>query len=240
MLVRDNLRARVSPLGGTVMNFTAGGQDIIYPWHMVGNKARGGIPICAPWFGASIFGEKKHGHLRDLMAHDVLYHSADRVVLKFVHNGTRIYPWKLKYFVTVELERWGLRIELRIERQTDSVAGLAPILPAFHPYFFCTNTRTLEVRMGSTVLRGFSATATLHNLESHKVQIVGTPRPVLMELGDRFTCPNSRLALWTDDPSQYVCVEPILADPQLLHTTHSPKLAVGSSTADLVMALSVR
>jgi D-hexose-6-phosphate mutarotase len=53
-------QAVISRTGGTILSFKVDGQNIFYPWRVTENgKARGGCPICAPWFGSAPFSESE-------------------------------------------------------------------------------------------------------------------------------------------------------------------------------------
>lgn len=63
----NDVYAVVSSVGGTVKEFVYHGENLIFQDRMVGDKSRGGIPICFPFFGKPIerfSGISQHGWLR--------------------------------------------------------------------------------------------------------------------------------------------------------------------------------
>lgn len=234
----------VSPYGGTITRFTIDEKPIFYPWHEIDGKARGGNPICAPWFGSSPRAAKKHGHLRDLKAEGVALRLPTHLMLVFQRPGDENYPWPLYYRTGARFQGVGndevFEVSLGIERPDDGMESesVAPILPAFHPYFACHDASAIEVCMGGEKHQGFDVQSRSVPLTSKTVLIKMPERVIEMQLGGAFSLDTSRLIFWTDAPNSYACVEPVLGDKQLFDTPEGHALAVGERI-DLSMSLKV-
>ncbi len=145
----------VSPTtGGTVTSFGVGGKNVFFPQQMIGEKLRGGCPICAPWFGSSPRGDK-HGFLRGLaeQGHTINKSSAELAFFnladKDINSNPWNYPWDVKFKTSAEVRNSQLFMALEMERLTgDDKAGPAPVLSAFHPYFACQDASEVVVRYG--------------------------------------------------------------------------------------------
>lgn len=227
--------AVVSDVGGTVLSFKLAGEDVLYPWRKTDDgKERGGIPICAPWFGKTEFGDKKHGHLRDLEAVKVSYNDASEVKMTFEHPGSQRYPWAMRYEVGVSVKYGFLKHSLTITRLDDGLFDLAPIDPGFHPCFLGNETDVL-VTAGFGKHVGFSKNAESVSIGSPAFLIENFGRFVkgknvrtAMSLGGSFSR-SSIVVFWSDNPEEYFCVEPILEEKKLFNTSSGRRLGIGQS-----------
>ena len=227
----------LSSTGGTITSAMVGKLEILYPWRQIGDKARGGCHICAPWFGQSPRSKKKHGYLRDLEARDVKLES-NNAKLIFHHPGNESYPWSLGYEIGVYAYTNGLKMTLRIDRMDDKEVIPAPVLPAFHPYFGCKDESTVRVLNGGAAYNGFSCESRSVGISSEAILIAMPSKNIMMELGGAFAPVKSQLVLWTDAPKDYVCVEPVLQNKRTFETPGGPFLCV-DSFLDLSMNLTV-
>jgi len=235
--------AMVSQVGGTVMSFSGSHGDVFFPWRMVGKKARGGCPICAPWFGSSPRGPKKHGYLRDLEATECMAGGTNVVDLVFNHPGDEGYPWAMRYDIRTSVRENELFVFLEIARVNNGIANSgiltpAPILPAFHPYFACQDAEAVRVLVGEDEYRGFSEDARAVPLSSHIVLIEMPERQIRMKLEGAFPLNDAQLVLWTDAPNEYVCVEPVFGNKELFDTPNGRHVRMGMPIK-LSMSISV-
>ncbi len=235
-IANGNTEAVISSLGGTVLSFKVDGKDILYPYTVDENgKARGGCPICAPWFGNESFGEKKHGFIRDTEA-NIIDATEDAIRLVFFHEGTEKYPWTLKYELIVSLLPCVLEISLRVKRIPDGVFSLAPVNLAFHPYFIADG-RISSVQEGRNMyVSCFSETANTIPFSYPAVLINSGGNEIFMGIEGDIDA-RSRIVLWSDAVEKYVCVEPVLTDKTLLNKAEG--LGFNDKPISLYMLLGV-
>ncbi|MFZ2188219.1 MAG: hypothetical protein WAV73_01480 [Candidatus Moraniibacteriota bacterium] len=206
--------ADLSSFGGILSNFVWEGSEIIYPERKVGEKQRGGIPICFPFFGAppKKFSEyNRHGWLRNQELNPIEF-SKTRAGFGGRNEPTKSYPWLLKYEVWASICGInGLTLKLRVKRVADGHAAGAPINPAFHPFFRSLGKHFAQI--GKTKIGEFNDVA--KSCSSHKLIYINTGKWwVRMELGGDFNAQSS-VFTWSDDPEQYFCVEPVMAQREL-------------------------
>ncbi|MCK4859934.1 MAG: hypothetical protein KAS87_05190 [Candidatus Omnitrophica bacterium] len=227
---KNDSRATVSSVGGTVVEFVHQGTNIIYPQQTIEKegemKKRGGIPICVPFFGLPGSGLKRlgqHGWLRDQEL-AVVATSRNSVTLEGDNRYRKTYPWRIKYRVTVAIVEEGLlETKLRVTRIKDGIAINAPINPAFHPYFASSSgdrARIVDINVGNPL---FSTGIEVH--PNGRSRIFPAPNEILINLGLKTVrmllrggfARGSCLVLWSDS-NKYFCVEPVLADPDSFNT----------------------
>lgn len=225
-IMKDDTRAVVSSVGGTVKQFIVKGRDIFYPWKIIDGKERGGLPICAPWFGLSTRASKKHGFLRDSEAID--FFARESVANALFVNGSTGYPWSLRYDVTVNCNDRELALLLAI-RNSSGLLEKAPICPGFHPYFACKKSSRAVVAVEGKEYGNFSAKSQMISLESRKIMVHVPDESILitMNLSESFfKFGNPQMNLWTDS-EDYFCVEPILYPYNLFDTSQGFYLEAG-------------
>jgi galactose mutarotase-like enzyme len=228
----------VSERGGTITSFISKGKEIFYPWREEGGKMRGGCPICAPWFGSSPRGEKKHGHLRNIKPFDVV-HTDSGVVLKFIRAQDELYPWAMQYSVVVVIYPDGaLYLSLVMKRLGDYSTEPAPVLPGFHPYFSCRKAEEVRLNLAGENFSGFSDHAKPIPFKSRYALIEMPERTIEMKFGKKQMAEESQLVLWTDLPNQFVCIEPILENKNLFDTPGGCHLEEGE-WLEIYMVLNV-
>lgn len=210
--------AVVSPVGATVHEFVVNGNNIIFQPRPVGDKSRGGIPICFPFFSSppeSMSDIPKHGWLR----HEELRlveESDIHVVFEGENEKRESYPWKLKYRITISISSLMKQLRLRLvtTRLDDGCDLRAPINPGFHPYF-CSKIDDPIVKciakVGSQAVTDFRKESRLVFAE-YPILIRSGDQTVQMALDGDFDA-YSMLTLWSDDPERYFCVEPIPGHP---------------------------
>ncbi|MCK4355120.1 hypothetical protein KAW43_02070 [Candidatus Parcubacteria bacterium] len=227
---KNDSRATVSSVGGTVVEFVCQGTDIIYPQTIIERggemKKRGGIPICVPFFGTPGPGFKRlrrHGWLRNQEL-AVVATSRNSVIFEGDNRYRKTYPWRIKYRVTVSMIEEGLlETKLRVTRMKDGVDSKAPINPAFHPYFANSSggrTRIVDINVYNPL---FSAGIEVY--PNGEARILRAPDGILINLGLKKVemslgggfARGSCLVLWSDS-NKYFCVEPVLADPDSFNT----------------------
>lgn len=226
-LEKNNTLVLVFDRGSTVTNFRVDKRDIFFPWQTRMEKARGGCPICAPWFGKSERGPH-HGHLRNLEngACEKIDSAAARMF--FNRPGDNGYPWPMRYMVTTRLGEEGtMTVMLMIERGKDGIEESAPVNPGFHPYFCCDDAGKVKVWMAGKTYSGFEEKARMIPVEDTQVMISSPGLNMKMLLLSGFRKGHSQLVFWTDNKDKYFCLEPILEDPSLFDTPQGRHLNQG-------------
>jgi galactose mutarotase-like enzyme len=216
------IKAEVSALGGTVRRFTSWEKDIFYPRRIIKGKARGGCHFCAPWFGSSPKGPKKHGFLRDIKATGWRFVDQDFIGLKFHESPMQFYPWRIDYASQASVVSQGiLNMSFSAERLEDGVTKDAPFLGGFHPYFACEDAITAKIYVprSNTFYSVTVGEAKMFPLVGEEI-IITVPHEweLVMKLrGDFFRYDRPHFVIWTDS-LKYFCVEPILQDKNLFDT----------------------
>ncbi len=227
--------ASISPKGGIVAMYVFRDKHIIYPERPVGEKSRGGIPICFPFFGKpkESFEEiPQHGFLR----HQLLSPSAQTIVSAAL-MGCNIpqvaYPWSLSYGIGVSLDEKGsLSVKLGVKRLDDGLKTAAPINPGFHPYF--SNLRKHSAKIGGREISDFPQKS------------VGIPmeHPILINMGEcqaemelEGFSRDSYFTIWSDNPEKYFCVEPVLTHPSAFNVEGKGAFLEIGETLELGMTI---
>lgn len=209
--------AKVSGVGGTVLEWVCDGENLIFPERKVGEKSRGGIPICFPFFGSSPFeGIPKHGWLRRQTL-TVLEEAGNSVILAGKNDRLPSFNWLLAYKVSVSIGPKGrLTMKLEAERLEDGEYYALPINPGFHPYFLSDPAFPIAnclARVGKSVISDFPKQSVRIDF-AEPILVKSGKRTVLIGTGG-YTV-GSCLTLWSDDPNQYFCLEPVLRYPATL------------------------
>ena len=244
----NNVFAVVSSVGATVKRFVRDGKELIFPERMVGDKFRGGIPICFPFFGKPIEAFSsfpRHGWLRHQELELYLYRdTSDQVVFVGENEVTEEFPWKLKYAVTISIDPMAgfLMLELVVERLLDGEYFRAPINPGFHPYFCSDFSKPPKysiakclARVGSRVLTDFKKESEIITVDN-PILVKSGERTLNMELGGDFNS-ASQLTLWSDNADEYFCVEPILMHPNVFAELEGGKFLSEGEKSEMVMTL---
>lgn len=227
-------QASISSLGGTVLSFRVGGNDIFFPQYTTENgKVRGGCHICAPWFGGSLFSTRKHGYLRDISLDGLQRCDNDSISMEFDQPGNKEYPWHLWYNSTVVVQNNELLMILRIHHLNDGVKEKAPINIGFHPYFAVSGS------IQDVKIKGLADEKTSYLFSDKSLSIsLGDKRDILIDLPqwkiamdlEGFTSINAYspyIVLWSDDPKKYACIEPVVSDHKIFNTRNGYFLDVG-------------
>jgi len=211
--------ALVSPQGGSILQWQWREHMILGPTRMVrvGDelRARGESHWCYPNFGTppptwATLG--KHGPFRKILLHPHL--GGTFQFANFTgdsrHGGERK---KVSYKLGTE----GLIAKFSIDHSGKGMKRV-PILPAFHPYFAVPRDGFWASMDHSCIARAVPKSGNYWNV-SAQANIIERTGDVAVELGGicRITLdlPDdcTHIVIWSDDPSSYVCVEPIFGKP---------------------------
>ncbi len=147
-------RAKVALQGGQLLSFLPEG-DRDWLWlspletFAAGKAIRGGVPICAPWFGVNRRDEDlpKHGFLRNrswqLSTAEVLPSGAARLLFSVtsVEADQAEFPWAFAASLEMVL---GAHLMMTLSLENRSTAEL-PLSFAFHSYFAVSSLEHAEV-----------------------------------------------------------------------------------------------
>jgi D-hexose-6-phosphate mutarotase len=210
LLHNSCVSAEVSPLGAFVNSLAIDGNEVVFA-RKKENPKRGGIPVLGPTPGPVT------GTGWENLYPKMPQHGKDREVLWKVENlteatvtfermlGPKEFLFNGKLTVEVELLENGLRISKLITNFEDKPREIGS---AFHPYFAING----ETKVGPDGI------AKLYPPKAGKSEII-EPGLSLVTLNKNNVFyriqsnpkPTSTL-VWTDDPDQYVCIEPWWAE----------------------------
>jgi D-hexose-6-phosphate mutarotase len=200
--------ADIDTTGAYLTQLKNGMTELLFPAQRIGEKMRGGIPLCAPIFGpGDTVGLRQHGFARDV-EWKVTRLEADEIVLSFDFAGDPDLPdsydgCRMTY--TVKLRENSLFLQLNIENQGEAAFICSP---GFHPYFPTSNATEVTIRADST--RSFTADELLATqfLPPHQektgVRLDGVEVATSSQTLQRY-------AVWSANPDKYICVEPTWA-----------------------------
>lgn len=207
-LVSGNASAVLDTNGAYVTVLKNGGHDILFPAQRIGEKLRGGAPVCAPIFGPGDAVElKQHGFARDV-EWVVTRQSQDEITLSFNAMGHSEIPVQYRGCVmtyTVTICESHLALKLTIENRGNHAFVCSP---GFHPYFLTNNAPSVTVQ--SDTVRQFSVeelAATQFLPPRQRVVAVDLGAAIVRMTSDTL----QRYAVWSADPDKYICVEPTWA-----------------------------
>jgi len=182
--------------------------NILFPAQLIGEKLRGGIPVCAPIFGpGDSVGLKQHGFARDV-DWKVVSRADDEVVLSFeAKRGQELaeaYQGCVMIY-TVKIRENSLSLHLIIENKGEAAFVCSP---GFHPYFPTEDATAVRVSANKT-----------YQFDADELAATQFLSPYIdnstIDLGNvKVTLASSALqqyAVWSANPDTYICVEPTLA-----------------------------
>lgn len=198
--------------GGYVTNLEdTDGDEIFYSRRLINGKFRGGSHVCLPQFGpdgAGVLAQHGFGRNRLWEARGA---NTDTSVQLELYGDTGDESYKAMQG-TVKYSHEGDAFISQLLVENIGEEGDFIIAPAFHPYF------AIDKDNGKVVLDGVELNlqelaGTKYVDGSRHELIIGTKRLLLSSLQ------LQRWAVWTDNPEEYVCVEPSLvgdgfADPK--------------------------
>lgn len=217
-LTQGENQLHVTSQGAYIRELTISGRSVIAAQREVKlddgtTRQRGGCHLCIPQFGPDASGEQpQHGYGR-LRNWHIDQRSDDSVTLS-LGSGDGSYAG-LAAVVTYSLGARSLAISLALINKSETPLRVAP---GIHPYFERHDGEVVELNDVALALEELAMTQQVGG-QSHELRI--GDRVYDLESDDLGTW-----ALWTDDPSNYVCVEPTYAgyaftreprDDEILH-----------------------
>lgn len=208
VLESAHARAEIDSNGAYLTNLTIRGADLLFPAQQIGEKTRGGIPVCAPIFGpGDSVGLKQHGFARDI-GWKVRNSSDDEATLDCIAAQYPDIPHAYQGCVmtlTVKLRENLLAAELAVKNEGNEAFVCSP---GFHPYFAVDDAT--KVTVGGAVNRSFSADelAATQFLPQHQQQVTVKLQEYLVTISSSSL---QQYAVWSANPDRYICVEPTWA-----------------------------
>lgn len=206
-LMNSGLEVSVNTKGAWIEAMKFRGHDVLYP--RSGNN-EGGMYVCLPQFGSvTSFSLPEHGFAREEQWEVLRRYDSD-VILELIKNEkSGNYPAGLEAMVRYKLVNDETGIGLTVKLAVSNLGGEPlPIAPAFHPYFATNGEVNIEGFDHPELLRDLSlfSETYIQNMPAKFVAKTSSDRPELTlssELLRTYT-------FWTDNPSEYLCVEPTL------------------------------
>ncbi len=220
IIEQGNSRVEISRVGGTILSWTVDGQEIIPKLFKKVNQEtgkasyRGGMPICFPFFGPSPEGMKsipQHGWLRNSEM-EIIESGENEITFSQENKPTDEYPWQLKTTLQYKITDDSLEVILQITRLSDGQQSPAPIDPALHPYFAIDKNSQTKVDQQEI---NFSSEARGLDITDDSDITIDTKAGTVKMTTEEF----SKLWVWSDNPEEYGCLEPVLADLKNFNTT---------------------
>lgn len=219
----EGFRAEINPLGAFVDNFTdCTGVDLLFPRQIIGEKYRGGLPICAPVFGpGESVGLKQHGFARNLLWRTETSKSPNELKLTLTEPCSQDN--------TIPQNYAGCSMEVRYDLGADDlgnprlsaslqILNLGPeafiCSPGFHPYFpVGTDIEKIilidnEANEHKSFLPDEYAATQVFPGKSKRMIVLAPEYEIDMQI-DR----QARFVAWSANPEEYVCVEPTRHGP---------------------------
>lgn len=222
-LTFSDTKCEISAQGAGVISLICQGVDILFPTQMIGEKLRGGIPLCAPVFGpGEMVGLKQHGFARNIMWR-VVEQSANEAKLTPVKNKVwdENVPSEFRgcdMAYGVSLSQNTLQLTLTITNIGDMPFACSP---GFHPYFPTRNASKCMVLENAFADKQLLDTQFLADQKTVTLETEDTTVTLASEAMQHY-------AVWSANPDKYICVEPTYGG-YLEHQSAVPMLEPGDS-----------
>ena len=223
--------------GGILIQLTLQDKDILYlqeeTFADVSKNIRGGnpvlFPICGPLpndaysMNGQTYSMKQHGFARN-KAWEVIESTSTKVTLQLTDDEeTRAqYPFQFRLRFTYELKDGKLLIDQTYENLS---ANVMPFYAGFHPYFIGNHSNS-EYSIPATHYLDYSdyktkeRTCNISELDIRDTKlfvhmsdstssIKGDSYKLQMHTSNPFNC----AVLWSERPTEYICLEPWMAGP---------------------------
>lgn len=198
---------RLQTQGAYITQLFDSTEQLLFPAQMIGQKLRGGIPVCAPIFGpGESVGLRQHGFARDV-GWTVLRQTANEAVLSFdaaehVDVPRQYHGCEMTYAMKIRENL--LELSLTVENNGEAAFVCTP---GFHPYFPTSDATKVTVQ--SDISRQFTEHELIATqfLPPHQTQVAVTLENIEFIIKSNEL---QRYAVWSANPDKYICVEPTL------------------------------
>lgn len=204
-LRNGSAKASIDTQGAYLAELTDRGDLILFTRQHIGEKTRGGMPVCAPIFGpGESVGLSQHGFARDVKwtleqkTENTLTLSFDAASREDIPPAYRGCAMLLMF----SLRETKLVAMLHIENR-----GETPFVcsPGFHPYFSASDATKVSIVAGRSYMFDSSELAATQFLFSKQGEIGVdlTGMHIIIESNSL-----QQYAVWSANPDRYICVEP--------------------------------
>lgn len=201
------LSAAIDTTGAWVTELSFDRDHVLFPRDLVATtkdelKFRGGMHVCSPYFGAGGITQVPHGFARNVEWRIEKQDSSELRLTHTEHPRGSMYSGlehRIQYIV-------GGRIMVALLNLRNNSPWSIPIAPGFHPYFAGPD---LSGRAGVHPVFEEPEETGFTRRNSHRVIELASGLVVSMN-GQRMP----GVVTWSDNPTEYHCVEPI-ASPKL-------------------------
>ena len=235
-LATKNSDLEINLQGAYVTSLNYARKEVLFSAQKLGEKLRGGVPVCAPVFGpGESVGLAQHGFARDIEWR-IFSRNENEVKLTPVKNQSQVKMLPRAYQM--------MSMQLMIKLQEDTLTmclgikndGSENIVvsPGFHPYFYTTDATNVTVQ--SDITRRFTAEQLLATqfLPPHqnKVSFMSQENVAVTIQSESL----QQYAVWSANPDKYICVEPTMGG-YLEHQPNPPVLQPGEfQTYDMTIS----
>lgn len=216
----------VTPQGGSILQWQSEEHFILGPARDVRVSPdkitrRGESHWCFPNWGTPppkfAAAQPKHGQLRHIHLPYTVSREDTTAIFGHLNLDPKIHApaWdvtaQIRYFVGTE----GVHASLRAFNFGKTST---PVLPAFHPYFAVPKDGFWASMNHVAIARAVPKSDNFWNVSS-EAQVIERTGDIAIELGGicriALDLPNNctHIAIWSDNPESYVCVEPIFGQP---------------------------
>lgn len=201
----------------TLTHWSHAGAPVIYPLKNTSEtESRGGVPLCVPMFSA----QQRPVPECELPLHGLLMYSnhgeinhnaeSDTITVTSHFSATEQFNWNHTVVTAITETANSLSYHVTISRAPDCPnQNQMPLSLAFHPYF-ATHGQDFSFTIGerhwtrNTLPDNIIDSAFAHYTPGETVRIQTAAHTVAMTASG-----FDEYCLWTDDVSQYICIEPI-------------------------------
>jgi hypothetical protein len=228
----QNTIATISDDFPTITSWQVDGIDILFPEQILPidgkQRKRGGIPICFPNFGKPVNYKgaqiPQHGFLRDTKKALAVSQTASDVIVM----GGIIDAYDVSYKMNIKMRVHRLFNTPTLTQVLSVWSGNPsqemPICLGFHPYFKVNRKYLNFLRDGKAMNMDLFSDENLLHAQTFdfnnifEVQL-NEKLSVTMICLDNFETGHQQVCIWSDNPEEYVCIEPIIHNSKLFGTS---------------------
>lgn len=217
----DVMSFKVDRIGATVSNLRWGETNVLFPKQFIGQKLRGGIPICIPQLGPTpdVPGLRQlpqHGFVRDLFCHDFTSEqNGAQSTAQYAFGVSDFFGWSFDLAVVNTLQGNGMSqtTEITNKSKKEAVEDGMPLCQGAHPYFDVTGGAKLTIGEQTwDVIEGKPIAPYVVPVPRDNQEAIIDVAHGRIRVVPGLTFSNGVFMVWTDGLGPYVCVELIIRD----------------------------